>query len=499
MDTRREISIIPEPRRLRRLTGEFLLTPRTRILTEPENEALSDIGARLADKLNRTTGFKIVSDTSSQTQTPDGSIFLTTRTDEVFESPEEYTLEVLPRGVTILASTAHGISHAVQTLRQLLPPGIEGDRPVDRPELWTIPAVRIHDAPRFEWRGMLLDSCRHFAGKHFVLKTLDLLAYHKLNRFHWHLTDDQGWRIEIRSRPRLTEIGAYRTDRNGRRYGGFYTRDDVREIVKYASDRGIVVIPEIDMPGHSVAALASYPDLSCTGKSIPVATEWGIFDDIMCAGSERVFEFVSDVLTEVADLFPGPWVHVGGDEVPVTQWETCTRCRERMDNESLEVDDLRCYFFNRVARILESLGRQPIGWDEVLCDDLTPSAILQVWRKRYHAATAARLGHKVVVSPTSHVYFDYDTDKTDLAKVYSFDPVPDGLPPAATRRILGSECAMWTEHAPRDRIESMLYPRIVAFAERLWSPARRADFNDFRRRLDVHEKRLELMGVDFRR
>ncbi len=493
-----DINVIPAPRRLRRLTGGFTLTSQTKILTEQGNEPLARIGSALADKLSRATGLEIISDNSSQTETPAGTIFLTTQTDESYGGHEGYMLEVLPRAITVRANAWEGIANAVQTLRQLLPPEIESDKRVDRSEPWEIPAVRIEDSPRFEWRGMLLDSCRHFAGKDFVLKTLDLLAYHKLNRFHWHLTDDQGWRIEIESRPKLTEIGAYRSDSSGRRYGGFYTKNDIREIVSFASDRGIMVIPEIDMPGHSIAALASYPDLSCTGKSIPVATEWGIFENIYCAGSEKVFDFLAEVLAEVAELFPAPYIHIGGDEVPVTQWESCPVCQERRDEESLEkTDDLRCYFFNRVARILESLERRPIGWDEVLCEDLTPTAILQAWRDKHRAATAARLGHNVVVSPTSHVYFDYGLDKTDLAKVYDFDPIPDGLPPAAMKRILGSECAMWTEHAPRDVIESKLYPRIVAFAERLWSPGSATDLEEFQRRLEIHNERLKLLGVDF--
>ena len=497
MKTHEDITVIPAPRKLRRLTGEFVLTSGTRILTEPGNEALAATGSRLAARLNKATGFDLVSDTSSQPEAPKGTIFLTTRRDKQFGGEEGYTIEALPRAITVEAGTPAGIAHAVQTLRQLLPPEIESDRPVDLGTPWTIPAVRIKDAPRFVWRGMLMDSCRHFVGKDFLYKTLDLLAYHKINRFHWHLTEDQGWRIEIYKYPKLTEIGAYRTDEDGRRYGGFYTKEDVKSVVRYAAERGIMVVPEIEMPGHCVAALAAYPELSCTGEPIPVATRWGVFDDIYCAGNDRVFEYLEDVLTEVVELFPAPYVHIGGDEVPPTRWRECDRCRARVEQEGLGgAGDLLCYFINRVEKILASLGKKPIGWDEIVCDELSESATVQVWRGMEHAATAARLGHNVIVSPTTNAYFDYPLEKIDLERAYEFEPMPAIIPRRARDRIIGGECTMWTEHAPRDVIESKLYPRIAAFAERLWSPDK-IRYDDFHRRLQTHYKRLDLLNVDY--
>jgi hexosaminidase len=357
--------------------------------------------------------------------------------------------------------------------------------------------VKIEDVPRFPWRGLLLDSCRHFVGKHYIFKTLDLLAYHKINRFHWHLTEDQGWRIEIYKYPRLTEVGAYRTDENGRRYGGFYTKEDIKSVVRYAGELGIMVIPEIEMPGHCVAALAAYPELSCTGNPIDVATQWGIFEDIFCAGSDRVFEFLEDVLTEVVELFPAPYVHIGGDEVPPARWRACPRCRSRVEEEGLsKPDDLLCYFINRVEKILASLGKRPVVWDEVLCDSLAPSATVQVWRGMEHASTAARLGYDVIASPTQHVYFDYPLEKIDLKRVYEFDPMPAKIPRAARQRIVGGEATMWTEHTARDRIETNLYPRIVGLAERLWSPDK-VTFDDFQRRLRTHYDRLDYLSVEY--
>jgi hexosaminidase len=497
MRSHEDITVIPAPKKLRRLTGEFMLSSQTKILTEPENEALATIGANLAERLNKSTGYELVSDTSSQPEAPKGTIFLTTKGTFESNNDEAYSIEVLPRAITVEASSPIGIAHAVQTLRQLFPPEIESDKPVDRDTPWTVPAVRIEDEPRFPWRGVLLDCCRHFVGKDYIYKTLDLLAYHKINRFHWHLTEDQGWRIEIYKYPKLTEIGAYRTDENGRRYGGFYTKEDIKSVVRYADARGIMVVPEIEMPGHCVAALAAHPELSCTGRSIPVATEWGIFNDIFCAGNDRVFEFLEDVLTEVAELFTSPFIHVGGDEVPPTRWRECARCLARVEDEGLPgPDDLLCYFVNRVEKILASLGRVPMVWDEVLCNALAPTATVQVWRGMEHAATAARLGYDVIASPITHVYFDYPLDKIDLKRAYEFDPMPKKIPRAARQRITGGECTMWTEHSPRDQIESKLYPRILAFAERLWSPEK-TPFDDFHRRLRTHYRRLKHLGVDY--
>jgi hexosaminidase len=497
MPSHEDIKVIPTPKRIRRLTGEFFLTPSTKILTEPENEVLARIGANLAQKLNTATGFELVSDTSSQPEAPKGTIFLTTKGKYKGNNDEGYTIEVLPRAVTVEASAPTGIAHAVQTLRQLFPPEIESKKAVNRDFPWTVPAVSIEDEPRFFWRGLLMDCCRHFVSKEYIHKTLDLLAYHKINRFHWHLTEDQGWRLEIDKYPRLTEIGAYRTDSNGRRYGGFYTKDDVRSVVQHAQERGIMVVPEIEMPGHCIAALAAYPELSCTGKSIPVATEWGIFNDIFCAGNDRVFEFLEDVLTEVAELFPAPYVHVGGDEVPPTRWRTCRRCLNRVEDEGLTgPDDLLCYFINRVEKILATLGKRPIGWDEVLCGALAPTTTVQVWRGMEHAATAARLGYDTIASPTTHVYFDYPLDRIDLERAYEFDPMPKAIPRVARNRIIGGECTMWTEHSPRGQLESKLYPRIIAFAERLWSPGK-ITFDDFHRRLQTHYQRLEFLGVEY--
>lgn len=476
-----------------------MLTRGTKILVESENETLAVIAQDLTEKLNKATGFGFTWDVSSVRQAPQGTIFLTTQIEEnVSDAVERYTLEVLPRAVTVSAATPSGVLDGVQTLRQLFPPEIESDKPVDNIPGWTLPAVRIVDEPRFAWRGLLLDSCRHFLSKDFILRIIDLLAFYKMNVFHWHLTEDQGWRIEIKKYPKLTEIGAYRMDENRARYGGFYTQDDIREVVAHASARGITVIPEIEMPGHSVAALASYPKLSCAGSAIPVAAKWGIFEDVFCAGNDRTFEFIGNVLNEVVDLFPGEYIHVGGDECPRTRWEACSLCKNRMEQEGLKnSDELYHYFVNRVARMLEARGRRMIGWDEVLFPGLTQTAAVQAWRGMDKVASAARTGHDVIASPTSHAYFNYGSNEINLAKVYEFDPVPVDLPSTALDRVLGGECALWTERIQRNLVDKMLLPRLVAFAERLWSMPESASFEDFHRRLQHHYELLERMGFEY--
>ncbi|MCK5619440.1 MAG: beta-N-acetylhexosaminidase, partial [Candidatus Krumholzibacteria bacterium] len=377
MTTHEDIAIIPAPHRLRRLTGAFTLTNSTKILTEPENEALADIGKRLADKLNASTGFQIVSDTSSQPEAPKGTIFITTKCEKTIGGKEGYTLEVLPKAITINATTAAGISHAVQTLRQLFPPEIESARPVDRPVPWTAPAVRVEDEPRFEWRGLLFDSCRHFSGKDFIFKTLDLLAYHKLNRFHWHLTDDQGWRIEIKKYPKLTEIGSIRHDtqiggwkseqRTGVPHKGFYTQEQIKEIVRYAADRHITIVPEIEMPGHASAAIAAYPELSTKREKIEVPDRFGKHQNCFNPADEKVYRILSDILDEVVALFPGEVIHIGGDEVRFNHWKESDEIKQLMQREGLKTyADVQIYFTNRMSHIIEEKGRRMMGWNEIL-------------------------------------------------------------------------------------------------------------------------------------
>ena len=357
---------------------------------------------------------------------------------------EEFFLNISKKKLVIEATTPQGIMRGIQTLRQLLPikKGIIATK---------IPCIEIHDFPRFKWRGMLLDCCRHFMKKEFVMRYIDLLAYHKMNILRWHLTEDQGWRIEIDKYPKLTTIGSQRKDSSGS-YGGYYTKEDIKEIVDYAKNKHIEVIPEIEFPGHSQAAIAAYPQLSCTGKPIDVATEWGVFKDIYCAGNDSVFTFMEDVLGEVIELFPSSFIHIGGDEAPKTRWENCPKCQKRMLKENLNDEhELQSYFIKRIEKYLNSRGKTLIGWDEILEGGLAKNAVVQSWRGMNGGIEAAKHGNKVIMSPTSHAYFDYSIKSTDMKQVYHFDPIPTELDSIQKQLVLGGECNLWSEHIPDEK------------------------------------------------
>lgn len=426
---------------------------------------------------------------------------------------EEYLLDI-GEEITIKARTSTGLYWGAQSLRQLMEQA--ADSRGGRFAVINLPKLAVRDKSRFAHRGMLLDCGRHFMPVEFVKRYIDLLAYHKMNVLHWHLTEDQGWRIEIKEYPKLTEIGAWRTakrdseqprDAKGR-YGGFYTQDQIREIVAYAKTRFITVIPEIEMPGHALAALASYPELSCSGKPLEVWTEWGIIDDVYCAGNDKVFEFLEDVLSEVIELFPSTYIHIGGDECPKTRWEKCEKCQTRMKSEKLKDEhELQSYFIRRIEKFLNSKGRRLIGWDEILEGGLAPNATVQSWRGMDGAIAAATAGHDVIASPTSHCYLDYaQCEPPDLPilsgflpleTVYSFDPMPAALTPAQMRHIRGIEGNIWSERAPPDRVDWQVFPRLCAIAEIGWSPKDSRDWKDFQRRMDAHYGRFDAMGVTY--
>lgn len=463
-------AVIPAPQTAERLDGSFTATPEMRVVSVP---AFTSIAADLADTLGIVM---------AESGVPGGVIRLIGG--EKALGAEGYRLEVMPTNCTIAAATPAGAFYGVQTLLQLV-----ADGPV-------LPALRIEDRPRFPWRGLLLDCCRHFLSKEFVLRYIDLLAYHKMNRLHWHLTEDQGWRLAIRKYPRLTEIGSWRQHDDGSRYGGFYTQDDVREVVAYAASRHVTVVPEIEMPGHAVAALAAYPELSCTGGPFEVQTEWGIHADVFCAGNDQTFAFLEDVLTEVMELFPGEYIHIGGDECPKERWRSCPKCLARVRTEGLRDEhELQGYFIKRVERFLTANGRKLIGWDEILQGGLPPSATVQSWRNFKGAISAATSGHDAIISPTSHAYFDHGVAQIDLRRVYSFEPVPDTLTAQESKHILGGECNMWTEYAPQETIDAKVFPRLLAMAECLWTETQRKNYDEFQKRARNHCNRLEEMGL----
>lgn len=512
-------AIVPRPAKIELQTGEFLLTPATAIVVmEPTADARA-VADYLAERLAEQTGSRpdVGESKAVLPDPPPDRILLTTVADAAL-GDEGYQLTVTAHAVTLRAPQARGLFRGVQTLRQLLSSETvnpQADGPAKAAQ-WLLPCVTISDMPRYRWRGMLLDCGRHFMPKEFVKRYIDLLAYHKMNVFHWHLTEDQGWRIEIKKYPKLTEIGAWRKatrdseqprDAQGR-YGGFYTQDDIREIVAYAKGRHITVVPEIELPGHCRAALASYPELGCTGGPYQVRTEWGVEDDVYCAGNEKTFEFLQDVLGEALELFPSEFIHIGGDEVPKEIWRACPKCQARMKAEGLKNEnELQSYFIKRVEKFLNSKGRRLIGWDEILEGGLAPNATVQSWRGMDGAIAASTSGHDVISSPNSHCYLDHAQGHAageprwmgfaPLEKTYSFEPTPAQLTPEQAKHILGIEGNMWTEYAPPNLIDRQVFPRLCAIAEIGWSPREARDIGNFTARMQMHYPRLDALGVKY--
>ena len=439
--------------------------------------------------------------------------------DTSIKNKEAYNLKVTPSKITISASNSKGAFYGVQSLRQLLPASFENN--TFKENNVQVQALEISDKPQFRYRGMHLDVGRHFFSVDFIKKYIDLMSMLKMNTFHWHLTEDQGWRIEIKKYPKLNEISAYRKETligkysdqphqfDGKKYGGFYTQEEVKEIVKYALDRQVTVIPEIEMPGHSVAALSAYPELGCTEKPIDVATKWGVFDDIYCT-KETTFKFLEDVLDEVMALFPGKYIHIGGDEAPKTRWKTCKNCQRVIKREGLKDEhELQSYFIERMEKYINSKGKQIIGWDEILEGGLAPNATVMSWRGIKGAVTAAKEHHDVILTPGSHCYFDhYQSTREDepiaiggftsLEKVYSFNPIPEELTKEEAKYVLGAQGNVWTEYMKtEDKVEYMAFPRIVALSEVVWSHEKNKSFDNFKNRLEHYLKRLDARDVNY--
>ena len=492
-----EPNLVPAPVSLQRGEGQFVLSSQVLI----SNEGAPD---DIAAYFNQLVSDGLAPREGDATDGSQGSIKLRVLEKE-WQNNEAYRVIINPNEISLEAGTRGGLSRAIQCFRQLLPNAFHSGQ---RSYEWHLPSVTITDAPRFSWRGMLLDCCRHFMEKDFVKRYIDLLAFHRMNTLHWHLTEDQGWRIEIEKYPLLTEVGAWREDteaeqhvpahhQNGQ-YGGFYSKEEVREIVAYAAERGINVVPEIELPGHSQAAVAAYPHLSCTGGPHEVQTEWGVFKEVYCAGNDSTFTFLQDVLTEVMELFPSKYIHIGGDEAPKFRWEHCDKCQRRMAANGLHDEhELQSWFIQQIDSFLSAHDRKLVGWDEILEGGLAQGATVQSWRGFEGATEAARLGNDVIVSPTSHAYFDYDLRSTDMEEVYGFEPIPEALEEQFHQYVLGGECNMWTERAPQPTIDGKVFPRILAMAEVLWSPRENRDFTEFQQRVSGHYNTLEAYDVDF--
>ena len=512
-----DICIIPQPSSLTRSEGAFEIQPRTSIRVSGDARA---VGEYLCNLLLPATGYTLAIQETAEQDAEAGTILLTTLGADRSLGDEGYALSVTPEAIVIRAPTAAGLFYGVQTLRQLLPSEVESGETAAG-VAWIVPAVAITDVPRFQWRGMHLDVGRHMFPLAFIKRFVDLMAMCKMNVFHWHLTEDQGWRIEIVKYPKLTEIGSVReatpvpADRHtldGTPYGGFYTQAQVKELVAYADTRFVTVVPEIEMPGHAAAALASYPELGCTGGPYVVRTRWGIEPDVFCAGNEEVYAFLEDVLSEVLELFPSQVIHIGGDECPKDRWEKCPRCQAAIEAQGLEDEHaLQSYFIRRIETFLNDRGRQLIGWDEILEGGLAPNAMVMSWRGSRGGIEAALAGHDVVMSPNTHCYFDYYQSEDianeppaigrflPLETVYAFEPVPADLSAELATHILGAQGNVWTEYMPTsEQVEYMVFPRACALAEVVWSSPQGRDFADFLVRLDVLLRRLRALGVHYR-
>jgi hexosaminidase len=514
-------AIIPQPQRIERRDGVFVIRPTTQILVN-EGEAAQALALAnwLAERLRKSTGYELRVAVTSKPSQKDAILF-TSRTSATPSCAECYELTVASDSVIVSARESAGLFYGAQSLLQLLPPEAVASKPVTKKE-WTIQSVRIEDQPRFAWRGFLLDVGRHFFNKDEIKQWFDLMALHKLNMFHWHLTDDQGWRLEIKKYPRLTKVGAWRKSVGfgldpkestaygpDGRYGGYYTQDDIRELVAYAELRHITIVPEIEMPGHASAALAAYPQFSCFGGAY--STDKGVLPGVFCAGMDETFDFLQNILTEVCQLFPGKYIHIGGDEVSPVNWKKCPRCQERKTKEGLKTEhELESYFIRRIEKSLNAHGRTLVGWSEIRQGGLAQNATIMDWIGG--ALESAREGHDVVMTPTEYCYLDYYQSTNNetvepraiggylpLSQLYAFEPVPANLEPQFRSHVIGTQGNLWTEYIASTRhAQYMAFPRLCALAEVAWSPPDSRNFNDFMRRLRVQVRRFDQLGVNYR-
>jgi hexosaminidase len=501
-----QVNIIPLPVEVKMpaVAGQFTITKNTPIVLE--GSGLENAASFLNNYLKEVYGFSL---TVTQKSKPN-AIHLNY---EKLEYPiaGAYTMEVKKGEVYIAGDNEAGAFYGVQSLLQLLP--------VEKSASLKIPFVSIEDHPRFEYRGLHLDVGRHFFPVDFIKKYIDYIALHKMNYFHWHLTEDQGWRIEIKKYPKLTQVGGWRNGtiigrhpgkgNDSLHYGGFYTQEQVKEIVAYAAKRYVTVIPEIEMPGHASAALTSYPYLGCTGGPYKVQETWGVFNDVFCAGNDSVFTFLQDVLDEVIPLFPAKYVHIGGDECPKESWKKCPKCQQRMKTLNLKDEhELQSYFIQRMEKYINGKGKTIIGWDEILEGGLAPNALVMSWRGEKGGIEAAKQNHDVIMTPGSHMYLDHTQTRaedsvtiggyTTVQKVYSYEPVPKELSEAEGKHVLGAQGNVWTEYMKNTKkVEYMIFPRLSALSEVLWSPKEKRDWNNFEPRLLIQFKRYDLWGNNY--
>lgn len=509
VEEEQDISIIPKPVSQQALKGTFILKEGAGIVYDKEELKMP------ADYLKNFLDEKYSIPTSVSSKET-GSKFIRLSLSDTIKNSEGYVLKIRKNGVEIAGADEAGVFYGIQSLLQMMPPS------AGQMEQISVQCADIADFPRFKWRGQHLDVARHFFPVEYVKNFIDVMAMQKLNTLHWHLTEDQGWRIEIKKYPKLTEIGAWRDSTiigynsqyppqyKKERYGGFYTQDEIREVVKYAKERHITVVPEIEMPGHCLSALAAYPELSCTGGPFSVAPKWGIFEDVFCAGKEDTYKFLIDVLDEVIQLFPDEYFHIGGDEVPKARWEKCKDCQRKIREEGLKDEhELQSYFVKRIEKYLHSKGKKLIGWDEILEGGLPERAIVMSWRGMDGGIAAARAHHYTVMTPWTPCYFYVYQGKyrepvaggnyTLLSDVYEFDPLPQELNEEEVKYILGGQGCAWAEYMPNEDIaEYMIFPRLSALSEVLWSVKSQKDWDDFLKRMDDHYLRLDYFNINYR-
>jgi hexosaminidase len=525
-----EVNIIPQPVKVSQGNGNYVLHSKVVITLDRNNAEIAQLVKQFSNKISTATGYEVSIHEARNADATGVHLSLNSKLNSEI-GDEGYQLSVNAKGVFISANKPSGIYYGLITLMQLLPKEIESSQLIKKAS-WSVPFVEITDYPRFKWRGMMMDVSRHFFTKEEVKQFIDNMVKYKYNMFHWHLTDDQGWRIEIESLPKLTSVGAWRAPRVGRwtefskptpdepkTYGGFYTHNDIKEIIQYASDRFVTVMPEIDVPGHSLAAVASYPELSCTPGTYQVnsgdkfmvwekGTFYGLVDNTLCPANENVYTFLDKVFTEVAALFPFEYIHIGGDEAYKGYWAKSDAVKELMKREGLkDQDEVQSYFIKRVQKIVASKGKKIIGWDEILDGGLAPNATVMSWRGMKGGLAAAKMNHHVVMTPNDFVYFDlYQGDpvaepptysKVLLNKAYEFDPLPKGVNPEL---ILGGQCNLWSERLNTVRhAEYMLWPRALATAESVWSPLKVKNWNSFYHRVEAQMERMDIAQTKYSR
>ena len=512
----REPQVVPQPASLQRTEGSFRIDRNVPVYVDIADSAILRTVGFLNERLQKAAGFslKVISNDDPLHHRDEGAILVL----DAGLMKEAYNLDVTPKGIVIEYGSGAGVFYAIQTLFQLLPEAIFADS-VQRGVRWEVPCCSIEDSPRFPYRGMHLDCCLHFFDIPFLKRYIDLMALHKVNRFHWHLTEDQGWRIEIKKYPLLTEKGQWRKETvvgslysgiyDGKPHGGFYTQEEARDLIKYAAERYVTIIPEIEIPGHSLAAISCYPELSCGLEDhYETATRWGIFKQVYCP-KEETFKFLEDVFDEIIELFPSELIHIGGDECPKASWKKCPHCQALIRKLGLKDEyELQSWFIQRMEKYINAKGRQIIGWDEILEGGLAPNAKVMSWLGEEGGIKAAQQHHEVVMSPYPKYYLDYwqgDPDSEPLAMggptllrtMYEYEPVPAVLTPEERRYIIGVEGCVWTEYMPTPaRVEYMAWPRMCAIAEAGWTRAPK-DWEGFTSRLETHLGRLDRLGVGY--